>query len=57
MLETICLHEQTEPWCAACGKPISADHGCMTCGGGGMYSLRCVDCDSVQYAMNMAWEE
>lgn len=27
-----CPHDETEGWCAACGKPVDSDYGCGSCG-------------------------
>lgn len=52
----MCAHDETEGWCFACGKPVSRDYGCFSCGGGSALSSHCLDCDAVQYSLGGEWE-
>ena len=41
----ICSHDDTEPWCEACGSPTMDENLCRECGP--QESARCLDCDLV----------
>ena len=40
-----CSHDDTEPWCDACGNPTMYENLCRECGP--QDSTRCLDCDLV----------